>query len=445
MDQQEVRAIILGAGKGTRMKSRLPKVLHRAGGRTLIAHVLAAVEALEKTSPVVVIGPDMLDVAQAVALHPTVIQQPPLGTAHAVLAARDYLNNFDGIVLILFADTPLIRPETVREMAHTLRQEQAAVVVLSLTPEDPADYGRIILNSQGEIERIVEYRDATPKEREILLCNSGVMALDGRYALELLGGITNENAKGEYYLTDVVGRARAQNLKCVEVPGACNEVLGVNTKGDLARVEALLQQRWRQEMLDRGVTLIDPHSVYFSFDTEIAGGVTIEPHVFFGPGVMIEEGVHIKAFSHLEDAHIGRDCVVGPFARLRPGTKLEAQVKVGNFVEIKASYLEADAKVSHLSYIGDAHIGAGANVGAGVITCNYDGYFKHKTTIGAGAFIGSNSALVAPVTIGNGAIVGAGSAITQDVMPNDLVLERSEQQRIHQGATKYRQKRGQLR
>lgn len=444
MNTQKIKAIILGAGKGTRMKSTLPKVMHTAGGRTLISHVLAAVGALDKAQPIVVVGPHMPTLEREIAPHPLVIQNHQLGTAHAVLAARDHLVDFEGVILVLFGDTPLIRPETLRDMVHTLHQEQAAVVVLSLTPQDPSDYGRILLNARGEIEKIVEYKDATEAERKIPLCNSGVMALDGRHALDLLSKITNTNAKGEYYLTDVVALARQAHLKCIEVPGDCDEVLGVNTKTDLARIEFLLQQRWRQDMLDRGVTLVDPGSVYFSFDTHIAGGVTIEPQVFFGPGVQIAQDVHIKAFSHLEGAHVEQGCVVGPFARLRPGTHLEEQVKVGNFVEIKASHLESNSKVSHLSYIGDAHVGADANVGAGVITCNYDGYFKHQTTIGRGAFIGSNSALVAPVTIGDGAIVGAGSAITQDVLPNDLVLERSEQHRIHQGALKYRQKRENL-
>ena len=424
--------VILAAGEGTRMRSCLPKALHAIAGRPMLAHVLQA--ASGDSGVAVVIGPGREDVAALVrACDPAAeifVQTERRGTAHAVLAAREALARGAQAlgardVLVAFADTPLIRPETYAAMRAKLAQG-AGVVVLGFRAANPAGYGRLL--TQGdELVAIREHRDATAAERETNLCNAGLMALDGRMALEILDAIGNANAQNEFYLTDAVEVARARGSTATALVVAEAEVLGVNDRVQLAQAEQAMQQRLREAAMRAGVTLIDPASVTLSADTVFGRDVLIEPHVVIGPGVEIAEGAVIHAFSHLEGATVGPGATAGPFARLRPGAVLGAKAKVGNFVEIKAAEIGAGAKVSHLSYIGDAIVGAGANIGAGVITCNYDGFLKYNTQIGDGAFIGSNSSLVAPVVIGAGAYVGSGSVITKDVKPDALALERSHQ------------------
>jgi len=412
------------------MKSARPKVLHKVAGRAMIEHVLETAKALAPARMLAVLAPGMEPVADAVAPLPTAVQEPQLGTAHAVMAARDRLGDFAGDVLVLYADNPLIRSQTLERMIAARREAAGAapaVVVLGFRPPDAAEYGRLIVDDRGELEAIVEYRDATPAQRALDLCNSGVMLIDGAHLFTLLDQIGNDNAKGEYYLTDIVAVARARGLHCAVVEAAADEVLGVNSRAELAIAEAVCQDRLRRQAMDAGVTLIDPKSVFFSFDTALGRDVVIEPHVVFGPGVAVGDEVTIRAFSHIEGARIADGATVGPFARLRPGAEIGERARIGNFVEVKNARIETGAKVNHLTYIGDARIGEGANIGAGTITCNYDGFAKWHTEIGAGAFIGSNTALVAPVTIGAGAIIGAGSAISKDVPADALALTRAKQ------------------
>jgi bifunctional UDP-N-acetylglucosamine pyrophosphorylase / glucosamine-1-phosphate N-acetyltransferase len=430
LEERRALAFVLAAGEGTRMKSALPKVLHRVAGRPMLAHVLASVQEAGMADVAVVIGPGRDDVrAEAQRAWPqsqVFVQEERLGTAHAVLAARDALaKGYDDLV-ILFADTPLVRPETMLALRGALA-EGAAVAVLGFRPASPFGYGRLVQDSSGALLAIREEKDASPAERAIDLCNAGLMALDGRRALELLTKIDNRNAKGEFYLTDVVELARAAGLKTGVVLGEESEVLGVNDRAQLAEAERIAQDRLRRAAMADGVTLIDPGSVYLSADARIARDVTIEPHVWIGPKVEIGEGAVIHAFSHIEGAKIGPRANVGPFARLRPGADLGEGAKIGNFVEIKATKIGPGAKVSHLTYLGDAEVGAEANIGAGTITCNYDGFLKYRTVIGEGAFIGSNSSLVAPVTVGAGAYVGSGSVVTRDVSPEALAIARGQQ------------------
>ncbi|HTO80493.1 MAG TPA: bifunctional UDP-N-acetylglucosamine diphosphorylase/glucosamine-1-phosphate N-acetyltransferase GlmU [Methylocystis sp.] len=430
LEGRRALAVVLAAGEGTRMKSALPKVLHRVAGRTMLAHVLASLEEAGMADVAVVVGPGRDDVrAEAQRAWPqsqVLVQGERLGTAHAVLAAREALaEGYDDLV-ILFADTPLVRPETMLALRRALA-EGAAVAVLGFRPVSPFGYGRLVQDSSGALLAIKEEKDAAPAERAIELCNAGLMALDGRRALELLTKIDNRNAKGEFYLTDIVQLARAAGLKASVVLGEESEVLGVNDRAQLADAERIAQDRLRRAAMESGVTMIDPASVYLSADAKIARDVTIEPHVWIGPKVEIGEGAVIHAFSHLEASKIGAGANVGPFARLRPGADLGEGAKVGNFVEIKAAKIGPGAKVSHLTYLGDAEVGAEANIGAGTITCNYDGFLKYRTVIGEGAFIGSNSSLVAPVTIGAGAYVGSGSVVTRDVSPEALAIARGQQ------------------
>ena len=428
--ERRALAVVLAAGEGTRMKSALPKVLHRVAGRSMLAHVLASVADAGIADVAVVVGPGRDDVrAEAERAWPksrVFVQEERRGTAHAVLAAREALADGHDDLLILFADTPLVRPETMQALRRALA-EGAAVAVLGFRPASPFGYGRLVQDSAGALLAIKEEKDATPAERAIDLCNAGLMALDGARALELLSKIDNQNAKGEFYLTDVVELARAAGLKASVVLGEESEVLGVNDRVQLAEAETIAQDRLRRAAMQAGATMIDPASVYLSADAKIGRDVTIEPHVWIGPKVEIAEGAVIHAFSHLESAKIGPGANVGPFARLRPGADLAEGAKVGNFVEIKAAKIGAGAKVSHLTYIGDAEVGAEANIGAGTITCNYDGFLKYRTVIGEGAFIGSNSSLVAPVTIGAGAYVGSGSVVTKDVSPDALAVARGKQ------------------
>ncbi|MBI1208447.1 MAG: bifunctional UDP-N-acetylglucosamine diphosphorylase/glucosamine-1-phosphate N-acetyltransferase GlmU [Azospirillum sp.] len=442
MTDRSLACVILAAGKGTRMKSALPKVLHAVAGRPMVNHVLAALSTLKPERVVVVVGPEMPELAAAVAPHQTVVQREQRGTADGVKAAAAALGDFSGDVLVLYGDTPLVRPETMAAMIAARRAAaDPAVVVLGMRPAEPGAYGRLILNPTGGLERIVEYLDASPDERAVTLCNGGLMAFDGRRLWSLLARIGNDNAKEEYYLTDAIGLARADRAACAVVEVSEDELIGVNCRADLAMVERIVQRRLRLAAMAGGATLIDPETVHFSLDTSLGRDVVVHPFVVFGPGVSVGEGVEIRAFSHLERAQIAAGATIGPYARLRPGAEIGPGAHIGNFVEIKNARVDAGAKVNHLTYIGDASIGAKANIGAGTITCNYDGVAKHHTAIGAGAFIGSNASLVAPVTIGAGATIGAGSVITADVAPDALAVARGRQQ-SYAGWTKRKKKGG---
>ncbi|MEO0670830.1 MAG: bifunctional UDP-N-acetylglucosamine diphosphorylase/glucosamine-1-phosphate N-acetyltransferase GlmU [Pseudomonadota bacterium] len=436
------RAVVLAAGKGTRMKSELPKVLHRVGGRTLVAHVLAMLTEAGGIETCVVVGPEGEAVAsEAKATSPdvtTATQMNQAGTADAVLAARDFLDaHDDGIVYVLFADTPLVRPETIDAMrARTAAGAQ--VVVLGFAPDDPTGYGRILTTADGEVTAIREHRDATEDERAVRLCNSGVMAFAVPGLSALLSEIGNDNAKGEYYLTDAIEIARAKGYRVEVAVTGSDDVLGINSRAQLAEAEAVFQTRARAAALESGVTMIAPETVYFSADTKLGRDVTLEPNVFFGAGVTIADNVTVKANCHLEGATIGDGAVIGPFARLRPGANLSNDVRIGNFVEVKNVEMGAGAKANHLAYLGDGTVGDAANVGAGTIFCNYDGFNKHRTEIGDGAFIGSNSALVAPVRIGEGAYVGSGSVITKSVPDGALAVARGSQDIRENWAQRFR-------
>ncbi|QDM17351.1 bifunctional UDP-N-acetylglucosamine diphosphorylase/glucosamine-1-phosphate N-acetyltransferase GlmU [Tardiphaga sp. vice352] len=419
--------IVLAAGEGTRMRSSTPKVLHQVAGQSLLAHVLGAAPAGPGSALAVVVGPDHQPVAdEATRARPdaaTFIQRERLGTAHAVLAAKQAIANGADDLLVAFGDTPLISAETFERLRAPLKAG-AALAVLGFRAKDPTGYGRLLVEGD-QLVAIREHADATPAERAVDLCNAGMMAFDGRTALAVIEKIGKANSKGEYYLTDAVEVVRAMGLQACVIETAEDEVRGINTKAQLAEAEAIMQARLRKAALDAGVTIIAPETVYLAADTSFGRDVTIEHYVVIGPGVSIADGAVIHAFSHLVQAAIGRNASIGPYARLRPGTKVGDGARIGNFVETKAAILEAGVKVNHLTYIGDTHIGAGANIGAGTITCNYDGFNKHKTSIGAGAFVGSNSSLVAPVTIGAGAYIGSGSVITRDVPDDALAFERS--------------------
>jgi bifunctional UDP-N-acetylglucosamine pyrophosphorylase/glucosamine-1-phosphate N-acetyltransferase len=431
-------AVILAAGQGTRMKSALAKPLHAVAGRAMLDWSLDLARAAGAARIVAVWGahsPAVRDRAAAAGAL-TVLQDPPLGTGHAVRQAQAALEGFEGDVIVLYADTPLIRPETVEAVFAAL--DDAAVAVLGFEPDEPGGYGRLIESAPGVLEAIVEAKDATPEQRAVRLCNSGVIACRAGHLWGWLAKLKNDNAKGEYYLTDIVAMARADGLDARVVRADAGEVLGVNDRADLAAAEAAFQARRRGEAMTAGVTLTAPETVFFSHDTQIDADVLIEPHVVFGPGVSVAGGAMIRAFSHLEGAKVGPGCEVGPYARLRPGAVLEAGAKVGNFVEVKKSRLGEGAKANHLSYIGDSDVGAKANIGAGTITCNYDGFFKHRTVIGEGAFIGSNTSLVAPVEIGAGAMTGSGSVITGDVPADALGLARARQETKPGWAARFR-------
>ena len=429
-DTAATAAIILAAGKGTRMKSALPKVLHPLAGRPMIAHVLDCVLPLDPIATVVVVGPGMDSVTEAVAPLPTVTQNEQLGTGDAVKAAEKALKGVSArTIIILYGDTPLIKSETLLAMLAA-RAEGAELVVLGFTPDNPGAYGRLKLNKEGALESIVEAGEASAEEREIRLCNSGVMAVDAACLFGLLGRVRNDNAKGEYYLTDIVGLARADGLGCAVVEAPADELMGIDSRAALAEAEGLWQAARRRRAMDEGATLLDPKTVWFSHDTALGQDVVIGPSIFFGPGVSVADNVEIRAFSHLEGARIEAGAIIGPFARLRPGAVIEKGAFVGNFVEIKNAVMGEGAKASHLSYIGDATVGAQANIGAGTITCNYDGYNKHRTVIGKAAFIGSNTALVAPVKIGDGAVVGAGSTVVSDVGADALAIARGKQMNL---------------
>ena len=432
--------VVLAAGQGTRMKSALPKVLHLIAGRPMLGHVLATAEALAAKRTVVVVAPGMDRVTAAAKPASTAIQHKQLGTGDAVKAARTALKGFSGDVLVLFGDTPLLRAETLRAVLDAL-DDKTAIAVLGFKPAGSNEYGRLVTKAGGLLERIVEWRDASAKERKIPLCNSGVMAVRGEHLFGLLDGLKANNAKGEFYLTDIVALARKKKLRARVVEGAAEDLLGVNSRADLAVAEAVLQQRLRAAAMADGVTMTDPSTVYLSADTRLARDVSLGPNVFFGPGVSVGEGTVIRAFCHLEGAAVGKDCIIGPFARLRPGAELADEVHVGNFCEIKAAKIERGAKVNHLSYIGDARVGEGTNIGAGTITCNYDGYDKHLTDIGANVFVGSDVAFVAPLTIGDGAVIGAGSVVTKDVAADTLAITRAEERQVAAGGARYRERK----
>jgi bifunctional UDP-N-acetylglucosamine pyrophosphorylase/glucosamine-1-phosphate N-acetyltransferase len=426
-------AIILAAGEGTRLNSAIPKVLHEIAGWPMIRHVTEALRPLDPAETVVVLGPGMEAVAQVVAPAKTATQSPPRGTGDAVRAAisalASRLKEGDiADVVVLFGDAPMLRSEAIAALlAERRRAPPAAIVVAGMRPADPSLYGRLALDPDGGLARIVEARDATPEEREIGLCNGGIMAVDSRHLFDLVEKIGNDNAKREFYLTDIVAIARAQGLVCRVAELPAEEVGGVNTRAELAEAEAVLQQRLRRRVMEDGATLVAPDTVFLSADTRLGRDVVVEPNVVFGPGVSVADNVRIRSFSHLEGATIAEGAIIGPFARLRPGAVLEADVHVGNFVEIKETRLGAAAKANHLSYLGDSEVGAGTNIGAGTITCNYDGFSKHRTVIGRDAFIGSNTALVAPVTVGDGAYVATGSVVTLDVPADALTIARARQ------------------
>ncbi len=438
MSSRKIAVVVLAAGKGTRMKSDLHKVLHPIAGRPMLLHLLASAATLSPERTVVVTGAGREQVEAAVTPlgAKIAVQAEQLGTGHAVMQARAALAGFAGDVLILYGDVPLVRAETMRAMLDRLDAADApAVVVLGFRPADAGAYGRLIVGEGGDrLEKIVEYKDADDAERAVTLCNSGLMAARGELLFDLLAKLGNDNAAGEYYLTDVVELSGA----AVVVEASADEVTGVNSRGELAAVEAMWQQTRRAQAMADGATLIAPETVWFAHDTRLGRDVTIEPNVVFGPGVSVADGATIRAFSHLEGATVGARADVGPYARLRPGAVLAESAKVGNFVEIKKANVGVGAKVNHLSYIGDAEVGARANIGAGTITCNYDGFFKYRTEIGEGAFVGSNSALVAPVSVGAGAIVGAGSVVVRDVTADSLALARGRQEERGGWAKRFR-------
>ena len=438
----DIAAIVLAAGKGTRMKSALPKVLHRIAGRSMVGHVLDNLSHLKVAKTAVVVAPGMDAVAKEVAPHPTVIQPEQHGTGDAVAAAKDAVGKVDGTVLVLFGDSPFVTPETMgRLVARCEAGDRPAVVVLGMRPKDPTGYGRLVTDADGSLMAIVEHRDTDETQRVIGLCNSGVMAIDGTVLWDLVGAIGNANAKQEYYLTDVVAIARQRGRNAAVVEAPAEELIGVNSRAELAVAESLCQQRLRDRAFENGVTMTDPASVFLCADTKLGQDVTIGPNVVFGPGVTVADNVEIRAFCHIEGAAIERGAVIGPFARLRPGSKIGPEAHVGNFVETKNAVLGAGAKANHLTYLGDAAVGAKSNIGAGTITCNYDGFLKSQTTIGDNVFIGSNSALVAPVTIGDGAMVAAGSVITTDVEADALAVARGQQAAKPGWAAKFREAR----
>ncbi len=423
-------AVILAAGKGTRMKSDLHKVMHPIAGRPMLGHLLASVDEIGPHKTVVVVGSGREQVEPLVAGHggTVVVQEQQQGTAHAVRQAEAALAGFDGDVLILYADTPFVRAETMRRMLARLAEADApAAVVVASRPADPRHYGRILAAADGTIVKMVEYKDASPAERAADLCNSGLMAVRAADLWPLLARVGRDNKAGEYYLPDIVMLAAGDGRRSAVIEVPADEVEGINSRAELAEQEAAWQARRRERAMADGVSLVAPETIWFSHDTEIGRDTVVEPNVVFGPGVTIGEGARIRAFCHIEGAAIAAGAVVGPYARLRPGAEIGEGARVGNFVEVKNATLGKGAKANHLSYLGDADVGAGANIGAGTITCNYDGFFKYRTNIGAGAFIGSNTALVAPVAIGAGALVGAGSVIVRDVPADAVALARGAQ------------------
>ncbi|MFH1804149.1 MAG: bifunctional UDP-N-acetylglucosamine diphosphorylase/glucosamine-1-phosphate N-acetyltransferase GlmU [Pseudomonadota bacterium] len=436
--------VVLAAGMGTRMKSDLPKVMHKVAGKPMVNHVIDAAETLAAHQTLVVVGPDMDALRAAVAPHPTFEQTDRLGTAHAVLAAKPALQKAQetgGNVIVLYGDSPLFTSATLQRLIAAREDGDCAVAVLGFRALDPTGYGRLVIDPvSGDLTEIVEEKECDDAQKRINFCNSGVMCFAASDVIATLEAIGNDNAKGEYCLTDAVAVARTRGGRCVAIAVDEQETLGVNSRQQLADAEVIMQNRLRARAMENGATLIDPASVFLSADTRLGRDVVVEPHVVFGPGVVVGDHVMIKAFSHLESCVVAANADIGPYARLRPGADIGPAARIGNFVEIKNAVVEAGAKVNHLSYIGDARIGTDANIGAGTITCNYNGFLKNHTDIGAGAFIGSNSALVAPVTIGDGAIVAAGSTISGMVAPDALVMERAPQVEKPGWAARFRAK-----
>jgi bifunctional UDP-N-acetylglucosamine pyrophosphorylase/glucosamine-1-phosphate N-acetyltransferase len=446
MTQDKLAVVILAAGKGTRMTSDLSKVLHKVAGKTMLDHVLSVVSGLEPERIVLVAAPDFPEENLAGSFT-TVRQDEPLGTGHATAAAKPALDGYHGAdgggaVLVVYGDTPLLTPETLSKMVHLHREPGGPDLVgLAFEPDDPAQYGRVVLDRDGKVLDIIEHADADQAVRAIPLCNGGVVLCDGPLLFELLARTDRNNAKGEYYLTDLYHLVRVAGRSSRMVLADPEEILGIDSRADLAVAEAIMQLRLRGRAMAEGATLVDPTTVWFSADTVLGRDVVVHPSVVFGPGVRVGDGAEIRSFSHLEGAEVGAGATIGPFARLRPGTTVGADARVGNFVEVKNVDLGPGAKANHLSYLGDATVGEGANIGAGTITCNYDGFTKHRTQIGAGAFIGTNSSLVAPVTVGDNANVGAGSTITQDVPADALAVARAKQEVRPEAAARYRARR----
>jgi bifunctional UDP-N-acetylglucosamine pyrophosphorylase / glucosamine-1-phosphate N-acetyltransferase len=426
-----VAVIILAAGMGSRMKSDKPKVLHQIAGAPMLVHAMRTAQGISAEKTVIVTGHGARDVEKAAAAYNDTTQfahqSAQEGTSHAVQQTATALQDFSGDVIVLYGDTPFVQPETLQAMLDK-KHEGHGVVVLGFHAADPARYGRLVTSDDGLLEAIVEYKDATKEQRKIDFCNSGVVCVDAKLLFSLLGDVTNDNASAEYYLTDIVGLARGRGLTCAAIACAETETMGVNSRADLAAAEVAFQTRARNLAMDNGTTLIAAETVWFAYDTIIGRDVIIEPNVVFGPDVTIENNATIRAFSHLEGCHVSQDAIVGPYARLRPGAELANGAKVGNFVEVKAAQIGEGAKINHLSYIGDTNVGAEANIGAGTITCNYDGVFKHKTEIGKRAFIGSNTMLVAPVAVGDDAMTASGSVVTADVPDGALALGRARQE-----------------
>lgn len=442
MTTANLAAVVLAAGQGTRMKSDLHKVLHPIGHKPMVQHLLDTLSHLSPNRTVVVIGAKGEQLQQSLNKIEFVTQAEQLGTGHAVQCAMPALDGYDGDLLVLYGDVPFIGHDTMKRMVDELASNtDCGLVVLGFEAKDPAAYGRLITSADGSLQRIVEFKDATEAEKAVTLCNSGMMLIEGASAAGWLGALTNNNAASEYYLTDLVEIANKSGRSVSVVKTNEEELMGINSRSELARAEAIFQSKMRDTAMANGVSLIAPETVFFSHDTKVGRDVVVEPNVVFGPGVSVEDGVTIKAFSHLEGATVRRGASVGPYARLRPAADIGPGAKIGNFVEIKKATLDEGVKVSHLTYIGDATIGAHANIGAGTITCNYDGYLKYQTTIGAGAFIGSNSALVAPVTVGENANVGAGSVVTKDVESDALAVSRARQRNIERYAAKFRKEK----
>lgn len=434
-------AIVLAAGLGTRMKSTKAKVMHEVAGQPILGHMLATLKSLDAARSVVVVGKgpgqdDVANYARAMGAV-TAIQDPPRGTGDAAKSAKSALDGFRGNVIVLYGDNPLLTAATLNKLLAA-KADGVSLALMGFRPAEPAPYGRLVLGKSGDLEAIVEARDATPEQRGIGLCNAGGFLLDAELLFSLLADVKPDNAQGEFYLTDIVKLARARNLRCVAVEVPADDVLGVNTRAELALVEAIYQVRRRLAAMLAGVTLADPNTVYFSHDTKIGTDVSIGQNVVFGPGVTLAGNVTIKPFCHLEGVTVAEGAIIGPFARLRPGSEIGPGAHIGNFVETKNAKIGKGAKANHLTYLGDTKIGAGSNIGAGTITCNYDGFDKHHTEIGENVFIGSNTALVAPVKIGDGAIVGAGSVITKEVSPEALAVERAKQTEVDGWATKFR-------
>lgn len=416
-------AVILAAGLGTRMKSAFPKAAHKIGGREMLRHLIAASEVVFDRV-VVVVGPDMPALAALAAPHEVVVQAERLGTAHAANQAEQTFG--EGVVAVFYADNPLVSADTMRALVARAQAGDAGLLLLAMTPPEPGKYGRLVLEN-GYVSRIVEFADATPEERKITLCNAGGLVAWGADMRRWLGAVRADNAKGEFYLTDIVAIARAEGRQVAALEAPFDECMGVNSRAELAAAEAALQRRLRGAAMEQGVAMLAPETVFFSADTVLGADVVVGPYVVFGPGVRVESGAEIRAFSHLEGCVVRAGAVIGPYARLRPGADIGPGAHVGNFVEIKAATMGAGAKANHLTYIGDSEVGAGTNIGAGTITCNYDGKTKHKTKIGARAFIGSNTALVAPVSVGDDALVAAGSTITEDVAAGEMAIGRARQ------------------